>query len=168
MSAARFDVGAPLRVGVVGVGALGRHHVRLLAGLEGATLAGVYDLRADVAEQVAAEFGTRALPSLDALAAEADAMVVAVPTTDHAEVGCRLLERGLHVMVEKPIAPDLASADRLLASAAGAAGANGCSRSATSSSTIPPSSRWWRQGRRRGTSRCRGSRSSACAASTST
>jgi predicted dehydrogenase len=44
-------------------------------------------------------------------------MVVAVPTVDHAEVGCRLLERGLHVMVEKPIAPDLASADRLLRSA---------------------------------------------------
>jgi predicted dehydrogenase len=107
---------------VVGVGALGRHHVRLLAGaggrpLEGTVLAGVYDLDTGVAERVAAEFGTRALPSLDALAAEADAMVVAVPTLSHAEVGCRLLERGLHVLVEKPIAPDLAAADRLLAAA---------------------------------------------------
>jgi predicted dehydrogenase len=111
----RFDTGARLRVGVVGVGALGRHHVRLLARLEGAKLAGVHDLRADVAAQVATEFRTRALPSLDALAAECDAMVVAVPTLDHADVGCRLLERGLHVMVEKPIAPDLAEADRLIA-----------------------------------------------------
>jgi predicted dehydrogenase len=113
------EVSRPLRVGVVGVGALGRHHVRLLAGLEGAALAGVYDLRAEVAAGVAREFGTRALPSLDELAAQSDAMVVAVPTVSHAEVGCRLLERGLHVLVEKPIAPDLRSADRLLASAAG-------------------------------------------------
>lgn len=115
--APRFDVVRPLRVGVVGVGALGRHHVRLLAGLDGAQLAGVHDLRSEIAESVAAEFGTRALPSLDALAAACDAMVVAVPTVDHAEVGCRLLERGLHVLVEKPIAPDLAAADRLIRSA---------------------------------------------------
>jgi predicted dehydrogenase len=102
---------------VVGVGALGRHHVRLLARLDGAQLAGVHDLRSEVAAAVAAEFGTRAVRSLDELAADCDAMVVAVPTVDHAEVGCRLLERGLHVLVEKPIAPDLASADRLLRSA---------------------------------------------------
>jgi predicted dehydrogenase len=113
---AHLDVGRPLRVGVVGAGALGRHHVRLLASLDGAQLAGVHDLRADVAESVAAEFGTRALPSLDALAAECEAMVVAVPTVDHADIGCRLLDRGLHVLVEKPIAPDLAAADRLLRS----------------------------------------------------
>jgi predicted dehydrogenase len=102
---------------VVGTGALGRHHVRLLSGLDGARLSGVHDLKPEVAAAVAAEFGTRALPSLDALAAECDAMVVAVPTLDHAEVGCRLLERGLHVLVEKPITSDLSSADRLLRSA---------------------------------------------------
>jgi predicted dehydrogenase len=102
---------------VVGVGALGRHHVRLLAGLDGAALAGVHDLRPEVAGAVAAEFGTRALPSLEELAEQADAMVVAVPTVDHAEVGCRLLGRGLHVLIEKPIAPDLESADRLLRAA---------------------------------------------------
>jgi predicted dehydrogenase len=108
----------PLRVGVVGTGALGRHHVRLLAGaIQGVTLAGVHDLRPEVAAQVAAEFGTTALPSLDALAEQVDAVVVAVPTVSHGEVGCRLLERGLHVLVEKPIAPDLEAADRLLASA---------------------------------------------------
>jgi predicted dehydrogenase len=85
--------------------------------LDGAALAGVYDLRAEVADSVAREFGTRALGSLDDLARQVDAMVVAVPTESHAEVGCRLLERGLHVLVEKPIAPDLRSAERLLASA---------------------------------------------------
>ena len=62
-------------------------------------------------------------------------MVVAVPTVSHADVGCRLLERGIHVLVEKPIAPDLRSADRLLASARRSS-ARG---RATSSSTIPPS-----------------------------
>jgi predicted dehydrogenase len=99
---------------VVGVGALGRHHVRLLAGLEQAELRGVYDLRPEVAARVAAEFGSRALPTLDALAGEVEAMVVAVPTVAHAEVAGALLARGLHVLVEKPITPDLDSADRLL------------------------------------------------------
>jgi predicted dehydrogenase len=106
--------GAPLRVGVVGVGALGRHHVRLLTGLDGVELAGIHDLRPEIAESVASEFGTRALPSLDALASLAEAMVVAVPTVSHAEVAGELLDRGLHVLVEKPITPDLESADRLI------------------------------------------------------
>ena len=64
---ARFGVTGPLRVGVVGTGALGRHHVRLLSGLEGAALAGVFDLRPEIATEVAAEFRTEALPTLDAL-----------------------------------------------------------------------------------------------------
>ena len=103
-----------MRVGVVGVGALGRHHVRILSELGRVELAGVHDLRPEVAAQVAAEFSTRSLPTLDALAAEVDAMVVAVPTVSHGEVAGRLLDRGLHVLVEKPITPDLHSADRLL------------------------------------------------------
>lgn len=104
----------PLRVGVVGVGALGRHHVRLLAGLERVELTGVYDLRQEVARQVAAEFSTRALATLDALAEGAEAVVVAVPTVSHGAVAGKLLDLGLHVLVEKPITLDLESADRLL------------------------------------------------------
>lgn len=107
--------GSALRVGVVGTGALGRHHVRLLTDLPGAVLTGVYDVRREAASRVASETGARVFDSVDELAAESDAMVVAVPTACHADVGCPLLERGLHVLVEKPVASDLAQADRLLA-----------------------------------------------------
>lgn len=105
---------APLRVGVVGTGSLGRHHARILAELAHVELVGIFDIRPEVAENVAAEFGSRAFPDLESLASEIEAAVVAVPTTDHALVGCPLLERGIHVLIEKPIAPDLKEADRLV------------------------------------------------------
>lgn len=112
--------GRPVRVGVLGAGAMGRNHARVLASLPGAELAGVCDLRRDVAEAVAAEHGTRAVGDAGELAAAVDAMVLAVPTVLHAEIGCGLLARGLHLLVEKPLAADLAGADRLIAAAAAA------------------------------------------------
>lgn len=113
------DEGRPLlRVGVVGTGAMGRHHVRLLEGIGSARLAGLYDLRRDVAEQVAAEHGTVAHRSFDDLLRAAEALVIAVPTVDHAALVCRALEAGRHVLVEKPMAVDLGEADRMIAAAA--------------------------------------------------
>lgn len=106
-----------LRAGVVGTGALGRHHVRILAELPEVELVGIVDLRKDVAEELAAAHGTVALSSLDELAESVDAAVVAVPTVDHLAVAGRLLERGVHVLVEKPIAPTLRQADELLSKA---------------------------------------------------
>ncbi len=79
---------------------------------------GVYDATPDAAEAVAAAHGARVFPSLEALAGEIEAAVVAVPTVAHAEVGCRLLDRGLHLLIEKPMAASLAEADRLLERAA--------------------------------------------------
>ena len=78
---------------------------------------GVYDIQPEVCRQIAAEFGAHAFADLDSLAVGIDAAVVAVPTTDHAAVGCALLERGIHVLVEKPIAPTLAEADLLVRAA---------------------------------------------------
>jgi predicted dehydrogenase len=106
-----------VRVGVVGTGGMGRHHLRLLARLPGARLVGAYDLEPEVAAAAAAEWAVRACASLEELATAADALVVAVPTVDHALVGCRLLGWGKHVLVEKPLAASLAEADRLLAAA---------------------------------------------------
>lgn len=111
--------GAP-RVGVLGAGAMGRNHVRVLAALPGAELVGVYDPLRETAAAVAAEHGTRAFASAAELAAAVDAMVLAVPTVLHAELACDLLGRGLHVLVEKPLAASLAEADQLLAAAAAA------------------------------------------------
>lgn len=107
----------PLRVGVVGTGALGRHHVRILAELIDVELVGVVDLRRDLARELAARHGTVALDSLEELAQGIDAAVVAVPTAEHANLAVPLLERGIHVLVEKPIAPSLTEADRILTAA---------------------------------------------------
>jgi predicted dehydrogenase len=81
-------------------------------------LAAIVDENKERATQVAAEFNTKAVDNLDDLAATGiDAVSVAVPTTDHAEVGCRLLDAGLDVLVEKPMAASIAEADRLIAAA---------------------------------------------------
>jgi len=108
---------APLRVGVFGTGAMGRNHVRLLSSLPGARLVGVYDPQPEAAAGAARDYGARVFARLEDLAGEIDAAVVAAPTVEHAAMGCTLLDRGLHVLVEKPIAASLAEADRLLASA---------------------------------------------------
>ncbi len=108
----------PIRVGVVGAGEFGKNHARVWHELEGAELAGVFDADTDRARQVAAEFGAQAIPSLDALTPDRfDAVSLAVPTKEHARVGCQLLETGLDVLVEKPMAASLAEADQLIAAA---------------------------------------------------
>lgn len=106
-----------LRVGVVGAGSFGANHLRVLSELPGVTLAGVCDSDSARAAEMAAKYGCPTL-SLEDLPGAADAAVVATPTVTHAEVGCPLLEAGLDVLVEKPIAPDLDSARRLTDAAA--------------------------------------------------
>jgi predicted dehydrogenase len=103
---------------VVGAGSFGRHHLRILSQSPGAELAGVVDSDAQRASTAAAQYGCLVYPSLADLAGKVDAAVVAVPTAAHADVGCALLESGIDVLVEKPIAADLASARRLVDTAA--------------------------------------------------
>ena len=98
----------------MGVGALGRHHARVARGLTGATCSGVYDVDRRRAEAVGRKVGARVMPSLDALVAASDGVVVAVPTTAHEEVALEAIGAGAHVFVEKPLAPDIESADRIL------------------------------------------------------
>jgi predicted dehydrogenase len=109
--------GKRIRVAVAGVGEFGRNHARVYRELQGAELVGVYDQNSERAAAVASEFQTQTLKGLDELRGRADAVSVAVPTVAHAEVGCRLLEMGLDVLVEKPMAVNLAEADSLLATA---------------------------------------------------
>jgi predicted dehydrogenase len=105
---------SPLRMAVVGTGAMGRNHVRILSTLPGVELVGIHDPAPGAAEAMAREHGARAFENLEDLAGRIDAAVVAVPTVAHADIGCALLGRGVHVLVEKPIAQSLAEADRLL------------------------------------------------------
>ena len=106
-----------IRVAVVGAGDFGRNHVRVWRELDGAELAGVVDTDAERARKVAAEFGTQTIAAADALAGRVDAVSLAVPTVEHARLGCRLLEQGIDVLVEKPMAASLAEADELIAAA---------------------------------------------------
>jgi predicted dehydrogenase len=108
-----------LRVGVFGAGAMGRNHVRLLSSLPGSELVGVYDPKAEAAEAAARDHGARVFSKLEDLAGEIEAAVVAAPTVAHADMGCALLDRGLHVLIEKPLAASLEEADRLIAAAEG-------------------------------------------------
>ncbi len=104
-----------IRVGVVGAGALGYHHTRILRAVPGATLVGFHDANAERAATVSSELGVQSFASLDALLDDVHAVTIAVPTPAHFAVAAPALERGLHVLVEKPIAATLDEADELLA-----------------------------------------------------
>ncbi len=107
-----------IRVAVVGAGQFGRHHLRVLRECELADLVAVVDTDAARAAEAARLFQCEAFQDVRRLAGIAEAAVVAVPTTFHAEVGGALLDAGLDVLIEKPIAADLASARRLVDTAA--------------------------------------------------
>lgn len=106
-----------MRVGVAGVGSLGFHHARILRDLATAVL--VHDADEARMHDVARELGVEARPSLEALLDGIDALVVAVPTAAHEPVARSALRRGVPVLIEKPMAADLAEADRILEAAAG-------------------------------------------------
>ncbi|HEY6129454.1 MAG TPA: Gfo/Idh/MocA family oxidoreductase [Candidatus Acidoferrum sp.] len=106
-----------LRVAVAGCGEFGRNHTRVYREMNSAELVGVFDTDPVRAAGFAQEFNVQAFSSLQAMSGKVDAASVAVPTIAHAEVGCALMELGIDVLVEKPMAKDLADADRLLATA---------------------------------------------------
>ena len=103
-----------VRVAVVGVGDFGRNHARVYRQLGGVDLVGIVDLNSERAQRVADEFGTKVLPGLDSLSGRVDAVSLAVPTSEHASIGCLLLSRGIDVLVEKPIAASVSEADLLM------------------------------------------------------
>ncbi len=109
-----------IRAGVIGAGRLGRQHARVYTEMTGCVLVGVHDIDAGRAEAVAHEFGVRAFEQCHALLDAVDAVSVAVPTAEHASVGCTALEAGAHVLVEKPIAATVAEAERMVATASSA------------------------------------------------
>jgi predicted dehydrogenase len=85
--------------------------------MPGVALQGIYDPNEATARAIAAEHGAAIAPSFDDLAGRIDIAVLAAPTVLHAELGLALLERGVHLLVEKPIAATLAEADALIAAA---------------------------------------------------
>jgi predicted dehydrogenase len=109
---------SPLRAAVVGCGHFGRHHAEKYAACAGARLVAVVDRDLAAAQSLADRLGVLALTDAGDLPGLADAASVAVPTSSHLEVASRLLDGGLHVLVEKPLATSLADASALIGLAA--------------------------------------------------
>ena len=107
-----------LRVAVIGVGHLGQHHARLFAAMDDVELVGVVDTKPGRAEEIATKYGTRAFHAAADVSAIVDAVTIAVPTVSHVDVALPFVERGVAVLVEKPLAASMREADRLVDAAA--------------------------------------------------
>lgn len=106
---------APLKAGVAGAGVMGRNHARVLSEMRDVELTHIFDPDAVVGRGVADVYGAQAVSDLDAfIGAGLDCAVIATPNRTHADLGVRLLENGVHLLVEKPIAADLEGARRLI------------------------------------------------------
>src|SRR5450432_4461955 len=102
-----------LRVGVVGVGHIGKNHARLYAETETAEFAAIYDTDVPTSAKIAEQYQVRAATSLEEFAELIDAASVATPTNSHFSVAHPLLEKGKHLLIEKPIADNTAEASQL-------------------------------------------------------
>jgi predicted dehydrogenase len=107
-----------LRIAVIGVGYLGKHHARILSAMPGVELVAVVDTHLGRATEIASEYRTR--PSMDSheVMGKVDAVTIAVPTETHRDVALPFLLSGVPVLVEKPMARNLAEADDMIAAAA--------------------------------------------------
>lgn len=107
-----------LKIGVIGVGHLGRLHTSIYTQIAQADLVGVYDTDVQRSQQVAAEFNTVAFKNLDELIAQVHGVSIVVPTTLHHEVATKVLKKSVHCLIEKPITSTIDEADDLIAIAA--------------------------------------------------
>jgi len=103
---------APLRAGLVGLGAMGRNHARILASLDGVELVGAADA---VVDDSRVSHGAPIVKDVEGLIAlRPDYVVVAAPTATHEEIGLQLAGAGVHALIEKPLAPSVDGARRLV------------------------------------------------------
>lgn len=106
-----------IRTGVIGVGNMGQHHARVCATIPGSKLVGVADIDRHRAETIAGRYGVAAYTDYRELLDQVDAVCIASPTASHHEIGMASLERGVHVLMEKPLASTLEAARDLTARA---------------------------------------------------
>jgi predicted dehydrogenase len=110
-------MGDRLRLAVIGVGHLGRHHARIASTLEGAELAAVVDTNPERAASAASATGAPARSDYRDIIDTVDAVTIAVPTEQHRDIAVPFLERGIAVLVEKPMARSLDEAREMVAAA---------------------------------------------------
>ncbi len=107
----------PIKVAVIGAGMMGKNHLRTYKNLNGFELVGVYDIFADAATTAAEMFGIKAFSSLEEVAANVDAVSVVTTSVTHAEVGEFFLNKGIHCLIEKPLAATEEECKRLISAA---------------------------------------------------
>jgi predicted dehydrogenase len=106
-----------IRIGVIGAGAMGVNHVRILSNMSGVSFQGLYDPDPDRSERACALHGCRSYQRVEELLDQCRAVSIAAPTYLHHELGLICLERGIHVLMEKPLADNLANAEALVRTA---------------------------------------------------
>ena len=110
----RKNQSQPLKMGVIGVGNMGRHHARVLSLLKDIELVGVCDSNFATGIEIASQYRTHFYENYTDLLPHVDAVCIAVPTKLHHEVGVKCLEAGVHILIEKPIAASIAEAESLV------------------------------------------------------
>jgi len=102
------------KIGVVGVGHLGKHHVEHFHTIKEADLVGTYDIDKNRSENISSLYGIQSFKSIDALLKEVDAVSIVTPTPEHKSVAIKCIEKSKHVFIEKPITATVADADELI------------------------------------------------------
>lgn len=107
---------AALRAGVIGVGAMGRHHVRVLSEIPGVDLVAVADVNPEQAESIASMYGAKSYIDIDAFLdrENLDIVSIVVPTTLHHDISLKAMRKGVHVLCEKPIASTIELASEMI------------------------------------------------------
>ena len=103
-----------VRVGVVGVGRLGSEHARIYSGMKSVSLLGVVDSIEERAEKIGKKYRTESFTRYSSLFGKVEAVSIAVPTDIHYRISKEFLERGIHVLLEKPITQTLSQAKKLI------------------------------------------------------
>jgi predicted dehydrogenase len=103
-----------LRIGIAGLGSIGKNHARILSELPDCELAAVFDTNPDTAREIAEKYGTKAFASLEEFSDAVDAATIATPTPTHFAIAEQLLLAGKHLLVEKPITETTSDARKLV------------------------------------------------------
>lgn len=103
----------PIRTAVLGVGGLGKHHVRWLSRLPGSQLVGLLDINQERADSLAAEYQIKVFKQVSELAGQVDAVTIVTPTRTHFELASECIEQGIHCLIEKPVTAHIAEAESL-------------------------------------------------------
>ncbi len=114
------DINHPLKIGVIGVGNMGQHHTRVLSLLKDVELIGVADVNVERGLDIASKYRVRFFQNYLDMLPHVEAVCIAAPTKLHHQVGMDCLKAGVHILIEKPIAANIAEAESLVNAAADA------------------------------------------------